>query len=200
VLLWGLLLSFVMVRLAIIIPISHFYQVIKMKSAKPESVPTTSFEYYRSYLLDFVSNYTSTLRNYTFSCYANLTLPEFWNFGYSWDYQTMALFHLAALHVFLVWGKIKPWCRHKCHGINLAFSRYPSARCPNATSSPTTDTAASTTSAANIAAPATAPAATPPLITGSAATPTLTTGTAATPSLVIAPAAVQTPTAGTMIS
>jgi len=45
VVLWSLLLSFIMVRLAIIIPMSHFCQVMKMKSAKPKPVPTSSFEY-----------------------------------------------------------------------------------------------------------------------------------------------------------
>jgi len=68
---------------------------------------------------------------------------------------------LASLQVFQVWCKIKPWCRHKCCGITLAFLRYAEAT----TSSPTAATAASATSAAIIAAPATAPAATPPAMT-----------------------------------
>jgi len=55
VVMWGLLLSFI-IRSAIIIQMSHFYRVMKMKSAKPKPVPTRSFEYYRSYLVDFFSN------------------------------------------------------------------------------------------------------------------------------------------------
>ena len=109
VLLWGLLLSHTVRRLAIIIPISYPYQEIKMKSAKPEPVPTTSFEYFQSYSVAFVSIYTFNLRNRAFSRYANLTLPEFGNFGYSWDHQTTFLF-LASLNVFQVLCKIKPLC------------------------------------------------------------------------------------------
>jgi len=110
---------------------------------------------------DVVSNYPFNLRNYSFSCYATLTLPKFGYFGYSWDYQTVFLF---LDECFLVLCKIKPWCISKCHGIILAFSRYHNARCANATSSPNADTAASITSAETTAAPATAPAATPLLI------------------------------------
>jgi len=40
VLWWGLLLSYAMVRSAIIIPMSHFHQARKMRSAKPKLVPT----------------------------------------------------------------------------------------------------------------------------------------------------------------
>ena len=187
---WVLLLSFTVIRLAITVPISHLNQVMKMKSAKPEPVPRSSFEYYRSYLVDFVSNHTFNLRNHTLSCYDNLTLPEFVNFGYFGDYQTIALFFSAFLNVFQALCPIKPWCRRKCRGINVALSRCRNARCANQTSSPTAATAASTASAANNAAPATAAAATPPP----------TAAPAASPTPVIAPAAIQTPTAGTVIT
>ena len=158
---WALLFRFFVVRSAIIILMSHFYQVMKMKSAKPKPVPTSSFEYYRSYLVDFVSNHTSNLRSHTLSCYANLTLPEFGNFRYAWDYQNTFLFSVF-LNVFQVVCLIKPWCRHKCRGINVALSRSRNARCARKTSSPTAATAASTASAANIADPATAAAVTLP--------------------------------------
>jgi len=65
----------------------------------------------------------------------DLTLPEFGNFRYSSDYQTIALF-LSFLNVFQVLCQIKSSCRRKCCGTNSAFSRYPSASCANATSSP----------------------------------------------------------------
>jgi len=83
VLLCGLLLSYVVVKLASIVPISHFHQVMKKKIAKLEPVPTTSFEYFKSYLVDFVGNCTSILRNHMFTCYANLTLPEYGHFRFS---------------------------------------------------------------------------------------------------------------------
>jgi len=138
-----------------------------MKSVRPGPVSTSLFEYYRSYLVDFVSNRTFNLRNHMFSCYANLTLPEFGHFRYAWDYQTTALFSVF-LNDFQVLCLIKPWCRRKCLGINVALLRYCSARCANATSSPTAATAASTTSTANIAAPA---AAAPPLYSTSGNSP-----------------------------
>jgi len=67
-LLWGFLLSYAVARLAIIIPLSYLYQLMKMKSAKPKPVPTTSFEHDRSSLVDFVSNHTFNFRNRSFSC------------------------------------------------------------------------------------------------------------------------------------
>jgi len=84
-LLYVFLLSYVVVRFAIIALLCYLYPVIKMKTAKPEPVPTTSFEYYRSYLVYFVRSSTFNLRKHAFSGYANLTFPEFGNFGYSWD-------------------------------------------------------------------------------------------------------------------
>jgi len=218
VVLWVLLLSFTVIRPAITVLISHLNEVLKMKSAKPEPVPTSSFEYYRSHLVDFVSNHTFNLRNPTLSCYANLTLPEFGNFRYAWDYQTIALLFLAFLNVFQALCPIKPWCRPKCHGINVALSRYRNARGAIKTSSPTTATAASTASTVNIAAPApaaaaptgtpvTAPVATPSAVTAPVATPSPATATAAiqpvttapgvTPPLTVASAATPTPVTDT---
>jgi len=79
--------------------------------AKPEPVATTLSEH-ESYLVDFINNYSNyifDLTNCMFSCYANMTLPYLWNFGYSWDYQTIVLFFLVPLHVFHVFCKIKSW-------------------------------------------------------------------------------------------
>jgi len=155
-----LALIYAVIKCAVIAPISCLYQVMVRESAKPELGTTTSPEYFGRYIADYVGNYTFNLRNRRFPYYVNLSLPDFGNFGYSWG--CLISMFLVSLSVFLVWCKIKPWCRRKCREAVLTLLRCASARCADATSSSTTATAASTTSAAAIAAPATTPAA-PPL-------------------------------------